>query len=85
MNCFLVITEDISQEQINREYPTNYKVKDGIWAVAAGRLTTSNMVSDKFEFQPEKNNGIVVKVADYFGCYNPALWSSLSTWMNTDG
>lgn len=85
MNCFLIVSDDITQEQINKEFPTNYRVKNNIWAVAAERLATSNMVSDKFEFEPEKNNGIVVKVTDYYGCYNPALWSSLSTWMAADG
>ena len=85
MNCFFVVSDNISQEQIDKEYPLNYQVKKDIWAVAAERLTTSNMVSNKLGFLPGNKNGIVLKVTDYYGCHNPALWSSLSTWMETDG
>ena len=85
MYCFLVVSVDINQELIDKEFPLNYRVKDGIWAVAAERFTVSNTVSDRLGFDPGKFNGIVIRVQDYYGCYNPALWTTLSTWLAADG
>ena len=85
MNCFLIASSDITHDVIDAKYPRNYVVGEGVWVIATDGLTLSNNVSDSLQFEPEINNGLVVKITEYYGCHDVALWNSLSTWMKADG
>ena len=89
MNCFLVISGDLTQSAIEKNYPEfNYEVKEGIWIVADGEHTVSGTIYDKLELggadernRQEDIEGFVVRIpSDYFGFYEKGIWSVLSTW-----
>ncbi len=85
MNCFLVISGDIDEEHApwdsDGPFEGAYRIRDGVWAVA-GPFETCTDVCLALGMDPDLdgNEGVVVKIGEYFGLFNRTLWDKLATW-----
>ena len=89
MYCYIVICRPGSGlgDKIKGIYPNrSYAIVDDIvWAIGAHETTCVD-VCETLEIQPSMEgllssaSGVVVKVHEYYGAYDPALWQRLSQW-----
>ena len=76
--CYVLISEDVSQSDVDRCSEDSYKIKEGVWAVLS-RLGTCADLCEELGMNGE-TSGVVVKFATYYGLFNPALWEKLDLW-----
>ena len=82
MHCYVVISEQLDDAEVQRSFPDVYPLREGNAWMVASAMTTSADVSNSLNFEPKEGgkSGIVVKVDQYYGCYDKALWQKLDAW-----
>lgn len=82
MNCFAVILSqpnENSMSKITKVFPDYYQASDSIWFVY-GNYGTSADVCTALGINKDGESGIVLKVTDYYGLYDGALWAKIADW-----
>ncbi len=84
MNCFLVVIDPTHLEkdptQVETAFPSSHhKIFDGVWAVGSEKRTSAD-VCDLLGIKENERVGVVVKINDYYGVEDPALWNRLDAW-----
>jgi len=86
MNVFLVVgSSPFLAQAVNRTYSDEhrYEIAPGAaWAVAGPELTTTEVCSRLGIGLPD-NFGVVVKVDQYYGTFDGALWQKIEAWKLT--
>ena len=80
MHRYVILSQDVTFEGLQQVFGEHlYPLYPGAWAAGSG-MTTSSEISSTLGFEPGQKNGIVLKVGEYYGCYNEALWQKLEAW-----
>ncbi len=85
MHRYAVFSEDLERANLEEKFgPHVFQLGEGdeashLWIVATPMATSSD-VSDQLGFEPAKMSGVVLKVGEYYGCYDEALWQKLESW-----
>ena len=83
MHRYAIFSTDVTRADLNRHFGESVYELEGTQAwVVASEMATSADVSNRLGFEPGQRNGVVLKVGEYYGCYNEALWQKLETWKN---
>ena len=81
MNCYLVVADDLNVEGLRNQFQEQhvYALRPpGVWAIGTPLLTCAD-VSAAIGLG-NSNGGIVVKLGEHYGFYDPALWQKLEAW-----
>ena len=82
MNCFAVILskpDENSMSKITKIFSENYQVSNSIWFVY-GNYGTCADVCEALGIKKAGESGIVLKVTDYYGLFDGALWAKIADW-----
>lgn len=84
MNKFAVISNSLSEPHLRQHVDDVIQVANDIWFVSADCATAFDL-SEVLRLQSdegglEKHSGIVLKIDEYYGCWNPSVWQKLSAW-----
>lgn len=82
LHTYLIASGDLSSATVEEEFDECYPVYKNAWVIAT-TLTTCAEVADKGGLSPKgKRTGIVVKLRDYYGYFDMALWEKIEAWEN---
>ncbi len=87
MNCFVLIAraeKSSVQARLGGDpaFEGHYQLGDGVWVVA-GRWDTTVDLAQALRMDPDAEDsmsGVVVKCDEYYGLFDPGLWSKLAAW-----
>lgn len=90
MNVYLAIIppDSIDQKELDSKFPKNQPVIPGVWVVAGTHDTCADVSAELgiikenpslFEGQGTRW-GVVVKVEEYYGYFDRALWDKIDAW-----
>ena len=86
MNVFCVFTSDETvHKAIAREYSNyHHKLFDDVWAIA-DKEADSVDVSQRLGIGENSGGGVgvIVRLDNYYGHFNGALWQKVNTWKST--
>ena len=81
MNCFVVISPGgLSASAVTDAFPDSYSVvEDTAWVIAGSQRTCSE-VCETLGVGQEGPEIVVVKMDDYYGFFDRALWEKVNDW-----
>ena len=81
MNCYLVVSPNVEDSEIAAAFPNGWMpVMGGAWVVASNDPICAD-VAERLGMNAERSkSGVVVRVGEYFGYYNRALWDRIEAW-----
>lgn len=81
MNCFVVISPGgLFAAKVADLFPENHSiVADTAWVVAGSQRTCSE-VYEALQVEQEGLEIVVVKMDDYYGLFDRALWEKVNDW-----
>ena len=81
MNCYLIAATNISDQEISAAFGAKVMVVgEGTWVVASMDQTCADVAERLGMNSRRGKSGIVVRVGEYFGFYNRALWDRIEAW-----
>ena len=66
---------------VEHSFPERYRLDEGMWAVRSS-LATCSEVHEHLALGPDRA-GVVIKITEYYGHYDRALWEKLESWSQT--
>lgn len=80
MNRFLVYMPD-GNSSVEENFPDHYyALEENLWVIAT-KLNTCADVYTKLAAENSKRS-VIVKVDEFYGFYDRALWDKLNVWIN---
>lgn len=82
MNCFVIVSPDkkFDPSLVTQAFRDHSQVSDDVWVVAGEQGTCAD-VCDKLGIgTPTGTRGVVVKLDDYYGFFDRALWEKINEW-----
>lgn len=89
MNVYLVFIRSPGQdarELLLEEFPKRQELAPGLWAIGAESATAVEvcqilgLTKERPTSASSRSQGIVVKLTDYYGMYDPGLWQEIDAW-----
>lgn len=81
MNCYLVAGTNVSAADLSERFGQYvYPVNALAWVVATDSATTSDVAEAIGMNDQAQRGGIVVRVGDYYGYFDKALWEKIEAW-----
>ena len=79
MNCYLIYFPGGSHSLESNFGPHHYELeKDQLWAVATDANTCADV--SKLAGIGARAPGVVIRIGEYYGHYDAALWQKLVSW-----
>ncbi len=82
MHRYVVISSELDDAAMQQAFSDVYPLREeNAWVVATAMATSAD-VSNSLDFHAKEGgkSGIVVKIDQYYGCYDKALWQKLDAW-----
>lgn len=81
MQAYLIVTDRIPKSEITATFPDHYELGESVFVIASADKTCSD-VSGKLKLNnpPTDRSGVVVKINEYYGLYDAALWQKIESW-----
>ena len=84
MNRFVVVLppdSNITAKSVSGHFPNNHPViPDRVWVVAGQQRTCADVCEALGIGETEESDGLVVKIHEYYGFTDKALWERLGEW-----
>ena len=84
MNSYLIVLpprSPVTREAVTRAFPDKYEaVADAVWAVASEKRTCADVCDEIGIDGTSGNTGMVVKIDQYYGVFDRALWDNIEEW-----
>ena len=80
MICYIVAATGLTADDLSTHFPHVYNVQAGSWVVASPMQTCTDVAGALGMNSERGTTGIVVKVGDYYGFYDKALWEKIEAW-----
>ncbi len=79
--CYLIAATDITDAEVRSAFGARMMgVRDGVWVVATAFPTCADVAERLGMNTNIGRSGIVVRIGEYFGFYNRALWDKIEAW-----
>ena len=80
MNRYFVVSNTLEDSRVQEIAHDCYKLRDGVWAIASTQSTCYDVVRQLGMTDSKENDGVVLRVGEFYGLFNPALWDKLAAW-----
>ena len=80
MICYIVVATGLTAEDLSPHFSHVYHIQTGSWVVASRMQTCTDVAGVLGMNSQGGTTGIVVKLGDYYGFYDKALWEKIEAW-----
>lgn len=80
MYRYLIVSNTLHDDKVQEVAHDWYKLREGVWAIASVQATCFDVANQLGMTDARENDGVILKVDEIYGLYNPALWDKISAW-----
>ncbi|MCY3819783.1 MAG: hypothetical protein OXH52_10550 [Gammaproteobacteria bacterium] len=81
MIVYLVIADNVTFEEMEQLFPGNvYPLRNANTYLIGSAMPTCADVNSAIGFGAHKGSGLVLKVGEYYGHYDQAVWQKMEAW-----
>ena len=78
MYLYLVLSDNLSDNEVESTTKDSYKLMNGVWAVQSEHNTPADL-SNALGINV-RNDGVVFRISSRYGWANSAFWDKLEVW-----